>query len=108
MKRRWPFHCWSSPETRAEELTALINDRPGNLFKLTTAVCFAAAAIIVCGRRAIARERDSGRGSNPALPVLSRRLARKVVSVPADTPLAEAVRLADENQARAVVIVDHE
>ena len=109
---RWSaFRRYTDPgraETRAEELTALINDRPGNLFKLTTAVCFAAAAIIVCGRRAIAREPDSGRGSNPALPVLSRRLARKAVSVPADTPLAEAIRLADENQARAVVIVDHE
>ena len=38
----------------------------------------------------------------------ARRLARKAVSVAADTPLAEAIRRADENQARAVVIVDHE
>jgi Zn-dependent protease/CBS domain-containing protein len=43
------------------------------------------------------------------LPALqARRLARKAVSVAADTPLAEAIRRADENQARAVVIVDHE
>jgi Zn-dependent protease/CBS domain-containing protein len=43
------------------------------------------------------------------LPALqARRLARKAVSVPAGTPLAEAIRRADENQARAVVIVDHE
>ena len=42
------------------------------------------------------------------LPALqARRLARKAVSVAADTPLAEAIRRADENQARAVVIVDH-
>jgi len=38
----------------------------------------------------------------------ARRLARKAVSVSADTPLAEAIRRADENQARAVVVVDHD
>jgi Zn-dependent protease/CBS domain-containing protein len=43
------------------------------------------------------------------LPALSaRRLARKAISVAANTPLAEAIRRADENQARAVVVVDHE
>jgi len=43
------------------------------------------------------------------LPALqARRLARKAVSVAADTPVAEAIRRADENQARAVVVVDHE
>ena len=43
------------------------------------------------------------------LPALqARRLARRAVSVAANTPLAEAIRRADENQARAVVIVDHE
>jgi Zn-dependent protease/CBS domain-containing protein len=43
------------------------------------------------------------------LPALqARRLARKAVSVAADTPVAEAIRRAEENQARAVVIVDHE
>ena len=38
----------------------------------------------------------------------ARRLARKAVSVPASTPLAEAIRQADEARARAVVVVDHE
>jgi Zn-dependent protease/CBS domain-containing protein len=38
----------------------------------------------------------------------ARRLARKAVSVAADTPLAEAIRRADESQARAVVVVDHD
>jgi Zn-dependent protease len=38
----------------------------------------------------------------------ARRLARRAVSVAADTPLAEAIRRADESQARAVVIVDHD
>jgi Zn-dependent protease len=38
----------------------------------------------------------------------ARRLARKAVSVAADTPLAEAIRRAEENHARAVVIVDHD
>jgi len=43
------------------------------------------------------------------LPALqARRLARKTISVPASTPLAEAVRRADEVQARAIVVVDHE
>jgi CBS domain-containing protein len=43
------------------------------------------------------------------LPMLqARRLARKAVSVNANTPLAEAIRRAEESQARAVVVVDHE
>ena len=43
------------------------------------------------------------------LPALqARRLARKAISVAANTPLAEAVRRAQESQARAVVVVDHE
>ena len=43
------------------------------------------------------------------LPALqARRLARKAVSVAAATPLAEAIRRADESQARAVVVVDHD
>lgn len=40
-------------EMRAEELTAVINDRPGNLFKLITAVSFTIDAVIVSGRRAV-------------------------------------------------------
>jgi len=43
------------------------------------------------------------------LPLLqARRLARKAISVAADTPLAEAIRRAEQSQARAVVVVDHE
>jgi Zn-dependent protease/CBS domain-containing protein len=43
------------------------------------------------------------------LPALqARRLARKAVSVAAGTPLAEAIRRADEAKARAIVIVDHD
>jgi Zn-dependent protease/CBS domain-containing protein len=38
----------------------------------------------------------------------ARRLARKAISVPASTPLAEAIRQADESHARAVVVVDHD
>jgi Zn-dependent protease/CBS domain-containing protein len=38
----------------------------------------------------------------------ARRLARKVISVPASTPLAEALRQAEEAGARAVVVVDHD
>jgi Zn-dependent protease len=43
------------------------------------------------------------------LPALqARRLARKAISVSASMPLAEAVRRAEESQARALVVVDHE
>ena len=43
------------------------------------------------------------------LPAVSARgLARKAVSVSADTPLAEAIRRAQESNARAVVVVDHD
>ncbi len=38
----------------------------------------------------------------------ARRLARRAISVTAGTPLAEAIRRAEESQARAVVVVDHE
>jgi Zn-dependent protease len=43
------------------------------------------------------------------LPALqARRLARKAISVTAGTPLAEAIRQADEAKARAIVVVDHD
>jgi Zn-dependent protease/CBS domain-containing protein len=43
------------------------------------------------------------------LPALqARRLARRAVSVHASTPLAEAIRQADESHARALVVIDHE
>jgi Zn-dependent protease len=43
------------------------------------------------------------------LPALqARRLGRRAISVPAATPLAEAVRQADEAGARAIVVVDHD
>lgn len=38
----------------------------------------------------------------------ARRLLRRAVSVPASTPLAEAVRRADEAGARAIVVVDYD
>ncbi|MGW6499351.1 hypothetical protein [Nonomuraea angiospora] len=38
---------------RSEELTALINDRPGKLFKLVTALAFAGHAAVVHIRRAV-------------------------------------------------------
>jgi diguanylate cyclase (GGDEF)-like protein len=52
---------------RAEEWTTVINDRPGNLFKLITAVGFSATAVIVSGRRAAGRESDVGQGSKTVL-----------------------------------------
>ena len=38
----------------------------------------------------------------------ARKLARRAISVPATTPLAEAIRQADESRARAIVVVDHD
>jgi hypothetical protein len=38
-------------ELRVEELTSLINDLPGKLFKLVTAVCFVAVAVVLPGKR---------------------------------------------------------
>lgn len=44
-------------EIRAEELTAVINDRPGKLFKLTTGLAFFSAALAVRARRLVSRDR---------------------------------------------------
>ena len=40
--------------------------------------------------------------------VSARRLARKAIPIPADLPLSEAVRRAEEAGARALVVVDHD
>ena len=40
--------------------------------------------------------------------IQARRLARKAIPIPASLPLAEAIRRADENSARALVVVDHD
>jgi Zn-dependent protease len=43
------------------------------------------------------------------LPALqARRLARRAIAIPGNVPLAEAIRRADEAQARALVVVDHD
>jgi Zn-dependent protease len=43
------------------------------------------------------------------LPALqARTLARRAIAIPGNVPLAEAIRRADEAQARALVVVDHE
>ena len=38
----------------------------------------------------------------------ARMLARRAIAIPGNVPLAEAIRRADEAQARALVVVDHE
>ncbi len=43
---RHRYYDQARADTRAEELTRLIDDRPGKLFKLITALGFAAAAIV--------------------------------------------------------------
>jgi mycothiol system anti-sigma-R factor len=69
---RWSaFRRYADPgraELRAEELTAVINNRPDNLFRLITAAVFAIAAVVVYARRAVARDSDAATGSAPAIP----------------------------------------
>jgi [ribosomal protein S18]-alanine N-acetyltransferase len=61
---------------------------------LTTAVGFAAAAVIVAGRRALVREADTGVGSNLGLPAISRSEAVGAAFGPAHR-LITGMRLAD-------------
>lgn len=60
--------CWSAHlryrdpergEARAEELAAVINARPGNLFKLMTALTFVGGAAIVSVRRSLTGDAQS-------------------------------------------------
>jgi mycothiol system anti-sigma-R factor len=72
---RWSaFRRYADPgraEMRADELAALINNRPGNLLKLFTAAGFAGAAVIASARRAVAQKSEVGKGSGPALAGMS-------------------------------------
>ena len=87
-------------EMRAQEWTAVIDDRPGNLFKLITALSFAAAAVIVSGRRAVGRESDAGPGSNTGL------LNPSTWERKATVQIARAVRTGIPS-ALALVDIDH-
>jgi hypothetical protein len=64
---RWSaFRRYADPgraEMRAEEWAAVIDDRPGNLLKLITAVSFAVNVVIFSGYQAVARDLDSRRQS---------------------------------------------
>jgi Zn-dependent protease/CBS domain-containing protein len=73
---------------------------------MTTALWFAVIAAFMWIGATQAIRATRFRERVPALQ--ARRLARKAISVSASTPLAEAVRRAEESQARAVVVVDHE
>ena len=81
----------------------VVNGRGGDL---VTVVWLAVIAAFMWTGAGQAIKATKFRERLPALQ--ARRLARKAVSVAADTPLAEAIRRADENQARAVVVVDYE
>ncbi len=87
-------------EMRAQEWTAVINDRPGNLFKLITALNFTAAAVIVSGRRAVGRKLDAGPGPKTGLLNLSTWERKAAVEI------ARAVR-AGSPFALALVDIDH-
>lgn len=71
-------------EMRAEEWLALINDRPGKLFKLITALSFAGAAAVDSGRRVIARSGRSRMSHQEALDRLYPYLDKQVPEVEAE------------------------
>jgi len=86
---RWSaFRLYSDParaKARAEELGALINDRPGKLFKLITAVCFTAKAAVrsrPAYRRTPARTKPPSQ-SDPS--VVLTRVQRQVLQVIRDS-----------------------
>jgi CBS domain-containing protein len=80
----------------------------GNRFggDMTTVVWLAVLAAFMWTGATQAIKATKFRERLPALQ--ARKLARKAVSVAADTPVAEAIRRADESHAMAVVVVDHE
>jgi Zn-dependent protease/CBS domain-containing protein len=80
-----------------------IEDRMGGLY---TVVWLAVIAAFMWTGASQAIKATRFRERLPALQ--ARRLARKAVSVSADTPLAEAIRRAQDSNARAVVVVDHD
>ncbi|MBB3725485.1 hypothetical protein [Nonomuraea dietziae] len=91
---RWAARCqYTDPEraeARGEELTALINERPGKLLKLATAMAFAASASATSVRRRFvlwifSPPRDHGK---PAVAKGRRRPVRlvPVVAVAQTTP----------------------
>ena len=84
---RWSaFRRYADPgraETRADEWAGLINARPGNLFKLITAVGFAGAAVAGSARRAVARESETGPD-----PLLAPRVLHALHAVPCSDVLA--------------------
>jgi Zn-dependent protease len=84
-------------------LVPVIGNRFGDMY---TAIWLAVIAVFMWTGAGQAIKATRFRERLPALQ--ARRLARKAVSVVASTPLAEAIRRADESQARAVVIVDHD
>jgi Zn-dependent protease/CBS domain-containing protein len=78
----------------------------GDMTTLTTVLWLALIATFMWTGAGQAIKATRFRERLPALQ--ARRLARKAISVAANTPVAEAIRRATESQARAVVVVDHE
>jgi Zn-dependent protease len=84
-------------------LVPVIGNRFGDMY---TVIWLAVIAVFMWTGAGQAIKATRFRERLPALQ--ARRLARKAVSVVANTPLAEAIRRADESQARAIVVVDHD
>ena len=96
------------PGARRQPIRPAVRGRPvnGTGGDLVSVLWLAVIAVFMWTGAGQAIKATRFRERLPALQ--ARRLARKAVSVAADTPVAEAIRRAEENQARAVVIVDHE
>src|SRR6266516_1635021 len=80
--------------------------RAGNGIQLFDAVWLAVIAAFMWTGAGQARRATRVRERLPGLQ--ARTLARRAIPIPANLPLAEAIRRADAAQARALVVVDHE
>jgi Zn-dependent protease len=80
--------------------------RTGNSLQLFDVAWLAVIAIFMWTGAGQALRATRVRERLPALQ--ARALARRAIPIPANLPLAEAIRRADAAQARALVVVDHE
>lgn len=97
---RWSAHLrYADPdraETRAEELAAVIDERPGKLFKLITALCFAVAATRAWAVRAAIRAWAAWAPADVSLASITptgQVMLRKVIAVSALTAAASFAAL---------------
>jgi Zn-dependent protease len=86
--------------------TWLLFLRSGNQVQVFDALWLAVIAAFIWTGASQALRTSRVRDRLPSLQ--ARLLARRAIPIPSSLPLAEAIRRADEAQARALVVVDHE